>query len=485
MSTTTTQVRAGRRALLATLVLALTGLLGAVPASPAAAAGGKALVNNSTWTDTSGRLIDAHGGGILKSGKSWYWFGESRNSDSSFKAVAVYRSNDLVRWEYRGSALSSSSATELNRANIERPKVIYNAVTKQYVMWMHKENAGDYSQARAAVATSSTIEGPYTYRGSFRPFGQHMSRDITAFVDDDGTGYMISAANENYDLHVYRLTPDYTDVAALVRTWKGDHREAPALFKRGGVYFMLTSGATGWNPNQQKYATATSISGPWSAWQNVGDGTTFGTQTSFVLPVVGGKQTTYLYLGDVWGPGFGGAYADSRYVWLPLSFPTATSLSMTNYAKVSIKAKNGVVTGQNPPYVQLVSRHSGRCADVVNGDRLQGAELIQYACGSGQNQQWQLRAVSGGAHQLVARHSGLCAAPGGGASGNTVVQRPCSTDPAQLWRTKSAAGYTTLVSEASGRCLDVSDSSSADGARLLAWTCSGAAHQQWTLRAAG
>ncbi|MFN8077846.1 MAG: RICIN domain-containing protein [Kineosporiaceae bacterium] len=472
------------------LVLLLTAVLAAAltfVAQPAEAAAGKALLNNSTWVDTTGRPIEAHGGGIVKSGAYWYWFGESRNSDYSFKAVTVYRSADLLAWEYRGAALSSSSATELAKANIERPKVMFNASTGQYVMWMHKENAGDYAQARAAVATSPTIEGPYTYRGSFRPFDQYMSRDITTFVDDDGAGYMISAANENYDLNVYRLTPDYTNVATLVRTWKGDHREAPALFKRGGVYFMLTSGATGWDPNQQKYATATSLTGTWSAWQNVGDGTAFGTQTTFVLPVVGAKQTSYLYLGDVWGPGFGGVYADSRYVWLPLSFPTATTLSMTDYAKVAVKARNGVVTGQNPPYVQLVARHSGKCADVVNGDRKLGAEVIQYACGTGQNQQWQLRAVGKGAQQLVARHSHLCAAVADAstADGARIVQQPCSASPAQLWKVKAGSGSTTVVSQLSGKCLDVADESTADKARLLQWTCSGGTNQQWTLKPLG
>ncbi|XXU62098.1 hypothetical protein WME78_25825 [Sorangium sp. So ce1097] len=57
---------------------------------------------------------------------------------------------------------------------------------------MQKENATAYGEARAAVATSSTVDGSYSYRGSFRPLG-HMSRDITLFKDDDGTAYMISA----------------------------------------------------------------------------------------------------------------------------------------------------------------------------------------------------------------------------------------------------------------------------------------------------
>ncbi|MER6628439.1 GDSL-type esterase/lipase family protein [Streptomyces sp. NPDC000987] len=120
-----------------------------------------------------------------------------------------------------------------------------------------------------------------------------MSRDLTAFVDSDGTGYLVSAANENYDLHIYRLTADYTGVAGLVANpWPGGHREAPALFERNGVYFMLTSGATGWSPNQQQYATAPSPSGLWTAMTNVGDSTAYGSQTGGSAPALAGIRVT-------------------------------------------------------------------------------------------------------------------------------------------------------------------------------------------------
>src|SRR5262245_23170327 len=257
------------------------------------------VVSGAQWNDTSGAPVQAHGGGIIKVGSYYYWFGENRNANDTFRYVSAYRSTDLRTWEFRNHVLRQSSAAELGSAKIERPKVVYNAATDRFVMWMHKENATDYGEARAAVAVSSTVDGNYTYLGSFRPLG-HMSRDITAFVDTDGAGYMISAANENYDLHVYRLTSDFTGVATLVRRWVGDHREAPALFKRDGVYFMLTSGATGWSPNQQRYSTATSITGTWSAWQNAGDAAAYGSQAAFVLPVQGSQATSYLYLGDRW-----------------------------------------------------------------------------------------------------------------------------------------------------------------------------------------
>jgi hypothetical protein len=39
-----------------------------------------------------------------------------------------------------------------------------------------------------------------------------------------------------------------------------------------------------------------------------------------------------------------------------------------------------------------VARHSGRCLDVTSGGTADGVRLIQYACGTGANQQWLSRA---------------------------------------------------------------------------------------------
>lgn len=456
--------------------------------APAAEASTVTITNRTQFRDTTGAVIHAHGGGIIKVGDYYYWFGENRNSDSTFKAVTVYRSKDLQNWEFRNNALTSSSASELNRSNIERPKVIYNRSTGQFVMWMHKENGSDYGEARAAVAVSSTVDGTYTYKGSFRPLNQHMSRDITTFVDDDGNGYMISAARENYDLHIYRLTSDYTGVASLVYKWNGDHREAPALFKRNGVYFMITSAATGWNPNQAKYATATSLAGPWSGWQNVGDSTTYSSQSTYVLPIQGTQGTSYLYMGDRWGPGFGAAYADSQYVWLPLRFPSNTSLAMDWYPKITVDAAAGTIGGTAVTYVSLVGKLSGKCADVVSGSSDSKAEIILYTCGSASNQQWTFVDAGGGYYQIQAKHSGMCldVLNGDTADGTKVVQYACGSGTNQQWQpTDAGGGYVRLVAKHSGKCLDVLNGSTANSARLVQNTCSSASNsQQWQRRSA-
>ncbi|MFC8667578.1 RICIN domain-containing protein [Streptomyces sp. NPDC057199] len=462
-------------AVLLALCLALAGAL--ATAGPAQAAP-QTVTNGTQFTDTSGNPLHAHGGGVIKVGSYYYWFGENRNADNTFRYVDAYRSTDLKNWEFRNHVLTEASDPELETANIERPKVMYNASTGKFVMWMHKENGVDYGEARAAVAVSDTVDGNYSWQGSFRPLGTHMSRDITVFVDTDGAGYMISAARENYDLQIYRLTADYTGIASLVADpWHGGHREAPALFKRNGVYFMLTSGATGWNPNQQQYATATSIAGPWTAMTNVGDSTTYGSQTAYVLPVQGSSGTSYLYMGDRWGNSFGGTVNDSRYVWLPLTFPSSTTMSMSWSPEVTVDTTAGTVTGTSATYNTLIARNSSKCADVTSQSLWAGAQIKQYTCNGGNNQKYWFKSLGSGYYQLNVRNSSLCVQE----NANTVTQENCSsTATNQQWSLTTSGSYVTVTSRASGECLDVNGASTADSAAIITYTCNGATNQQWT-----
>ncbi|MBN1173261.1 MAG: RICIN domain-containing protein [Micromonosporaceae bacterium] len=447
------------------------------------------IANGTQFKDTAGNILHAHGGGIIKVDSYYYWFGENRNSNGSFRYVSCYRSTDLKNWEFRNHVLTQNSASELSSANIERPKVIYNSSTKQYVMWMHKESSSDYGQARAAVATSSTVDGNYSYRGSFRPLN-YMSRDITLFRDDDGTGYMISAANENADLHVYRLSADYLTVSSRVQLlWAGQKREAPALFKRNGVYFLLTSGCTGWSPNQQKYATATSITGTWSSLQNVGNGTMYDSQTTFVLPIQGSQTTSYLYLGDRWAGAWSGPVNDSQYVWLPIQFPTTTTMTISWATNVSIDTATGAVSGStltDDPMVNLVARHSGKCVAVESSSTADHAAVIQQACGSGTNQQWQLQDAGSGYYRIVARHSGKCLDVTSGSTEDraAIIQWSCGSGTNQQFSLQDAgSGYYRIVARHSGKCLDVTSGSTADGATIMQYTCGSGTNQQWSRRA--
>jgi hypothetical protein len=292
------------------------------------------------WNDTN--EDQAHGGGFLKVGDTWYWFGEDKTMNTggtgNFYAVSCYASKDLVTWEFRNSVVTRNTTSQLNVANrvIERPKVIYNESTQQYVMWAHWDNT-NYNDSQAVIFQSATVDGNYTYVKNFKPGGND-SRDCALFKDDNGAAYFISVANTNADMMVYALTSDYLDVQqTTAKIWAGQHREAPAIFKIGGTYYGITSQSTGWAPNQAGYSTAASIGGPWSI-VNIGDNTTFQSQSTYVIPVVGSQTTTYIYVGDRWNSS---NLSLSQYVWVPLTV-NGTMLSMTYYARWSLNLATGV-----------------------------------------------------------------------------------------------------------------------------------------------
>ncbi|MFJ1910663.1 RICIN domain-containing protein [Streptomyces sp. NPDC088147] len=467
------------------VLVACAGVVALLSAGVSAQAAPATVTNGTQFEDTGGAAVQAHGGGMIKVGSAYYWFGENRNADNTFKAVSVYRSTDLKTWEYRRDVLTRDSDPELAVANIERPKVVYNSTTGTYVMWMHKENGTDYKEARAAVAVSDTVDGDYSWQGSFRPPSGTTSRDQTLFKDDDGTAYQITSATNNADLQIYRLNADYTGYESLAANpWPGGFREAPALFKRDGVYFMLTSGNSGWAPNQQRYATATSITGPWSAMADVGDATGYGSQTTFVLPVQGTSGTSYLYMGDRWGNSWpGGTVNDSRYVWLPLSFPTRTTMTLPWYPQISVDAAAGTVSGVGGgPYYTLVARHSAKCVDISENSAANKATVLQYTCAGGLNQRWRTQDTGDGYVRIIAQHSGKCLDVSGASpdDGGVVQQYSCSGSTNQQWRFQDQGnGYYRVVARHSGKCLDVANASTADGARVFQYTCGSGTNQQF------
>ena len=282
------------------------------------------LKNGIVWKDTQGNPLHAHGGYMIFHEGYYYWYGEDRR-DNFY--VSCYRSQNLTDWEFRNHILTTNSKMEGYRVrttlklinedgkkvNLERPKVLYNKKTNKFVMWAHFENGKNYLDAAVAIATCDTPDGDFTYHGHFNPYG-YMSRDCTLYQEEDGTAYFISASRDNADLHVYRLSDDYMNVDCLVHSlWQGEYREAPAVVKGKYQYYMISSFCTGWAPNQGKYAWADSIEGRWSSLKEIGDETTYDSQSAFLLNVNG----KLLYVGDRWG-GDGDKYFESGYVVYPL-----------------------------------------------------------------------------------------------------------------------------------------------------------------------
>ncbi len=324
------------------------------------------------WNDAAGQPINAHGGGVLWHEGVYYWYGEHKEGGHAARVgVRVYTSTDLVNWADGGVAfaVSEDPASEVTSGCvIERPKVLYNARTGRFVMWFHLELEGHrYNAARTGCAVAETPTGPFTYLGSVRPnaghfpvnadealktrvverqtdaetdekgtpdkaaaadrffvrdfYGGQMARDMTLFLDNDGTAYHVFASEENYTLHIAELDGTFTrHTGKYLRLNPGGHREAPTLFKHEGRYHLITSGCTGWAANAAEHMVADSIWGPWTVTGNPaegpGGGKTFGAQGTFVVPVAG-REGAYVFMADVWNAR---ELEDSRHLWLPVVF---------------------------------------------------------------------------------------------------------------------------------------------------------------------
>jgi len=294
------------------------------------------ILPGAVWNDTQGKVIQAHGAGIIKVGGTYYWLGEDKTNGASFQNVKCYSSTDLKNWAFVSNVLTLQASGDLgpNRI-IERPHVIYNSLTSQYVMYMHVDNSS-YTDRKAGVATCSSVCGSYSYQGSVKPLG-HDSLDDTLFQDGN-TGYFLSEDRTNAKLQVYQLSNDYLTVSSLVATLP--QYESPAVAKIGSTYFIFGSHLTGWSTNDNQYTTASSMAGPWAAWKSFApSGTnTCNSQATFILPVAGTSTTTYLFLGDRWNSG---NLTDSRYIWEPLTI-NGTTISMTCATSWQIDTTTGI-----------------------------------------------------------------------------------------------------------------------------------------------
>lgn len=331
------------------------------------------------WPDNHGVHINAHGGGVLFHAGAYYWFGEHKIEGEAGNAahvgVHVYSSRDLYHWQDEGIALAVSEdpKSPITRGCIlERPKVVFNPRTKKFVMWFHLEPKGmDYAGSLSGVAVADRVTGPYRFVNAFRPNagvwplnvpaagktplspeelsrlekmelnggphpyypkhllyrrdfqGGQMARDMTLFVDDDGSAYHIYSSEGNGTLHISRLTEDYLSPAGkFIRVLPGRFNEAPAMLKCGGKYFLFTSDCTGWAPNPARLLVADSIFGDWEELGNpcLGSGeqitNTFNSQSTFILPVPG-RADAFIFMADRWNPANA---IDGRYVWLPVEF---------------------------------------------------------------------------------------------------------------------------------------------------------------------
>jgi hypothetical protein len=250
------------------------------------------------FVDDRGRIAQLHGIGLQRVGARWFAWGEDKAAGDRFTAVACYSSDDLATWRYEGDSLVAGAGELAPDRIVERPKVLQNP-DGRWVMLVHLDTA-EYTTARVGYAVADNPVGPYEFVRSERPLGNE-SRDIGVFQEGDAA-YLLSE-DRNNGLQIYRLRDDYLGAESIVVTLRQQDRpeygyESPTLVKHDGRYFLFGSDLTYWNMNDNKYAIADDLAGPWSSWRDIApSGTnTYESQVSVVVPVgegfVAGRRTT-------------------------------------------------------------------------------------------------------------------------------------------------------------------------------------------------
>ena len=280
------------------------------------------------------KAINVHAGYIVYEDGYYYWIGDSRTGNEC-NGVGCYRSKDLYNWTNRGliiplSGKISEDNWDLAKGrNLYRPKILYNELTKKWIIWAVWENM-EVTITKSCRLVSDHMEGDYDLYDISCVNGI-LSRDYTLFKDDtDGRVYFIGAVNTNADILGVQLNDDYLDGTSNASIiLDGVKYEAPAIFKMYDMYFGLFSGCTYWKPNRSRWAYSYNMLEGWSYERVFTDvtgsgiefcvddvkGTTYDSQSAFVFKV-GGDDQKLVYVGDRWDEN---NLESSKQVWLPIS----------------------------------------------------------------------------------------------------------------------------------------------------------------------
>lgn len=305
------------------------------------------------WHDTDGNIINASDGGVIYAEGKYHWYGMALRplpmkegplgGQMTDVGVVMYASEDLLRWTYEGVILGvSNDPTSPCYAPLryERPKIVYNEKTKEFVLWCHYvkypgNHGNGPGEADLGVAVCDRINGSYRWLGTCRPIDDRgWVRDMTVYKDHDGTAYLIYDRHTpdpqlgektvglqgDRCLYVVKLSDDYSSCTdTYIRVENAVQREAPVVLFWEGYYYIITSGLTGWATNQARAFRTRHLLSP---WEDIGDPcvnddthTTFNTQGTFAFPVAGTDvQLVMLERHNT------ACFEQSSYVWLPAEF---------------------------------------------------------------------------------------------------------------------------------------------------------------------
>jgi beta-xylosidase len=188
---------------------------------------------------------------ILEVDDTYYAYSTNSNS----RNVPVYRSTDLVSWEFVRDVMPALPRwVYISRPDVWAPEVIQ--VDDQYLLFYTARDKASRKQC-IGLATSESPEGPFRDQNDEAFICQSReggSIDASPFRDEDGTLYLYWKNDGNCCmmatyLYVQELSANGTELVGepvqLVRNdapWEGGVVEAPTMWRHDDQYYLFYSG---------------------------------------------------------------------------------------------------------------------------------------------------------------------------------------------------------------------------------------------------
>ncbi len=344
-------------ALLAAAALALTTTI------PAVAATRSSAPNDAYWYDQGNGFLSAQGGSVLKVGSTYYWVGMefANDGDYAFGAVNLYKSTDLMNWTWVKAIFTPQPSGDLAVGDwVGRPDLVYNPSTGKYIIVMEIDGTGSGIGPgnKIGFASSSTVEGTYTYHGSTAVNGSTMG-DHSVFVNGT-SAYLVYAgdnpgstqlSDRNVTLNIAPLASNWLSVLPAIYTEANTSREAPFIMKRGTKFHWFASGKDWWDSTATSHRVSSSLTS-WPAWSTLATSPasydSFNTQFDFIIPITGSAGTSYIYAGDRYTSFQGGSNpaptGSGRNAWMPLTFSGDTP-TLHGFSDLTISLTTGQLGG--------------------------------------------------------------------------------------------------------------------------------------------
>ncbi|WP_221469683.1 family 43 glycosylhydrolase [Allocatelliglobosispora scoriae] len=456
---------------------------------------------------------------LVHNGRVYLYTGHDEDGSTYFtmRNWRVWSSADMVNWTDHGSPMSLSTFSWASSDAWAGQAVYRNG---KFYWYVPVRMANGANAIGVGVADSPT--GPF--RDALgRPLIQNSEIDPTVFIDDDGQAYLYYGnprlwyVRLNSDMISYSGSPTQIPLTTSgFGTRSGDanrptlYEEGPWVYKRNSLYYMVFAAKC--CSEFIAYSTAPGPTGPW-------------TYRGTIMPTQGGSFTNHAGLVDFNGGSYffyhngalpgGGGYTRSVAVekfsynsdgTIPTINMTSTGAPQAGTLNPYVRQEAETVAWGSGIETEAAGEGGMNVGWIDNGDYIK-VKGVAFGNGANSFTARVASAASGGRIEVRLDGAsgtlvGTCTVPGtGGWQTWTSVSCPVSgatgTHDLYLrftggsgslfnvnwWQFAAgqSAGYPTgyhpLVIGSNGLCLDVSGASTAAGAAITQYTCSGQTNQ--------